>query len=46
MPANALATGIERDTTGISMISAMAAKASHATHRCNVARRITVDLSP
>jgi hypothetical protein len=30
--------GIERDTTGISTIRAMAAKASHATKRCCAAR--------
>lgn len=39
MPAPA---GRKRKTTGIITTSATAAKASHAAHRCSVARRITV----
>jgi hypothetical protein len=42
MPGMALSTDMERETTGITMSSAMPAKASHATYRWNVARRITV----
>lgn len=34
MPSIAISIGMEREMTGISTISAMAAKASHATKRC------------
>ncbi|GGA51797.1 hypothetical protein GCM10010981_46520 [Dyella nitratireducens] len=43
MPSIAMSMGMERETTGISTISAMAAKASHATNLCCAERFNTFD---
>ena len=45
MPIIAWSIGMEREMAGISTISAMAAKASHATNRCCAARFNTPDIS-